>query len=172
VGLKKTMDSLINALENFTVKENFESELDNIVKKLDSTALEEECDREWEDLSINYSRMLYLRKLIIKHNPNHPSFFKCLSYFLTQMDTKSQYYLKEITWYDDPDFDDEYHQECQTIKLNLENSLNTSNQLVKLNYILNAYDILVPIIEEFRKERVEINVDDDFKRDFKKRKIN
>jgi len=166
------MDSLINALENFNVKENFESDLDNIVKKLDSTALEEESDREWEDLSMNYSRLLYLKKLIIKHNPNHPNFFKCLGYFLTQMDTKTQYYFKEITWYDDPDFDDEYHQECQTIKLNLENSLNTSNQLVKLNYIINAYDILVPIIEEFRKERIEIEVDDDFKRDFKKRKMN
>jgi len=51
------MDSLINALENFNVKENFESDLDNIVKKLDSTALEEESDREWEDLSMNYSRL-------------------------------------------------------------------------------------------------------------------
>ena len=57
------------------------------------------------------------------------------------------------------------------IKENFEHSLNKSST-EKIKFLLKAFNILVPIIEEFRKERIVIEVDDEFKQQFKKRKIN
>jgi hypothetical protein len=50
--------------------------------------------------------------------------------------------------------------------------LNSNDPVIKLNLILSAYFILVPIVENLNHQKIEIDVDDDFKQQFKKRKLN
>jgi hypothetical protein len=45
-------------------------------------------------------------------------------------------------------------------------------QINKIKFLLKAFNLLVPIIEEFRKERLVIDIDDEFKQQLKKRKLN
>jgi hypothetical protein len=161
------MESLIKALENTSVNESFDEQLDNIISKLESSHVDESF--EFEELSKNYSRLVYLDKLIRKHNPDSPKFFKCLNLFMEEVDKKTQYYLKDIYW--------EHDQEVpipvlQKIKKYLEESLNSNDPVIKLNLILSAYFILVPIVENLNHQKIEIDVDDDFKQQFKKRKLN
>ena len=153
------MDELINALNNFGVTEQF-----GVPEQIDN-------DIEWEHLSKNYAKLIYIKHLIIKHNPNHPEFFNCLSNFINGLDSMAQHYIKEMTWYNDPDLE-EYYEDSQMIRHCLEMALETSDILSKMHYLIEAYSTLVPIIEEFRRERADLDVEPEFKQSFKKRKIN
>ena len=164
------MDSLIVALEKVTVNESFDNQLDNLINSFEVN-LDIDCDQEWEELSKNYSRLLYIHKFIKKHEPTNPKFYKLVDTFLCDIDKKTQYYLREIDWYNNPEFDGEFHSEIIEIRENFEHSLNT-NSFEKIKFLLKAFNLLIPIIEEFRKERLVIDIDDEFKQQLKKRKLN
>ena len=175
------MDSLINQINNFNFEENLDNQLDNLIDSFQSSSIDSfdsfnsssiDYDQEWEELSINYSRLIYIDTFINIHNPTSSKFFNFVDRFLCIVDNKTQYYLKEIDWYNNPEFDGEFHSEVMDIKENLENSLTADSTYKKIGFLMDAFSVLVPIIEEFRKERLVIEVDEDFKRQLKKRKLN
>ena len=88
---------------------------------------------------------------------------KSLSRFMEQIDKVTQYYLKMIDW----------NTESKIIEEFLLKSLNFNDPFQKLDYIIKAYDILIPIIEDYNKEKHIQKIDDpEFFKTFKKRKLN
>jgi len=155
--LPKTIDALCNSIQRFGVTQNenvFDFELNDIMSKMNIT---EENDH-WEDLQKNYSKLKYLSELINFYNlPS--SFRKNLSVFMESIDTKTQYYLSEINWSNsDPDIKDD----ALRIKEFLEMSLNQNDSYEKLETVIKAYQILVPMIESFVGENCKELLDQEF----------
>ena len=165
------MDSLINSLETFSLtkdEKSFEDSLDDIIGKLKNNTLDDP-DKEWEDLASNYNKLRYLKELINSFDILPEFFMKPLYIFMENIDKMTQYYLSEIDWYHQ---DHDIHQECIDIQTHLVESLNTNNAIHKLNCVIKAYSALVPLVEEFRRERYNpVITDDEFLKTFKKRKL-
>jgi len=175
------MDKLIRGLENFNLdknKESFEDYLDEVIGNLNETKLEDyselDSEQEWERLSQNYLKLKYIDSIIHSEIVYPQKFDKLLNLFLETMDEISQYYLQKIDWLC---ADDEIKNECLFIQKCLAESLNIYNGIDKLKKIIEAYNVFIPLIEDFRRELVStIELDDyDFVQDFsecKRRKIN
>jgi hypothetical protein len=117
-------------------------------------------NHEWDCLVDNYSKLKYLETIHYEILIND-TLIKSLTRFMEQMDKVSQHYLKEILW----------EKSLIPIKKNLANSLNNNNPIVKLNYLIKAYDLLVPVVEDIRKQKcVQQIEDDEFIQTFKKRR--
>jgi len=153
------MDSLIKSLEVFGVTQNkkkFEDSIDNIFNNLSIKTQEEQeqpedPDKEWETLKMNYSKLRYIYQLLNHYNYTLPDrFFVLLRAFTDSLDGTTQCYI-EVIEYEKCD-DEELKQSYDEIKDLFNKSLNTHDQIDKIKYILKAYDILVPIIEDFRRE--------------------
>ena len=80
--------------------------------------------------------------------------------FMEFIDTRTQYYLSNIDWdiYDGAELKDKINE----IKKHFYDSLNENDPLIKLDIVLSGYYILVEIVEEYRKEKCEKMLDDDF----------
>jgi hypothetical protein len=154
------MDQLLKSLDNFKLGI---SGIDEIISEFDNLSTQDN-NHEWEMLIANYSKLRYLENMEFELS-GLDSFRR----FMEQIDKITQRYLREVNW--DSDF--EFIDESLEIKYNLSNSLNNNNPFKKLKYIVRAYDILVPIVEDFRKEKfVDIIEDLDFIKTFKKRRLN
>lgn len=165
------MDSLINSLEKFSLtkdEKSFEDSLDDIIGKLKNNSIDDP-DKEWEDLASNFNKLRYLKDLINSFDILPQFFMNPLRIFMEKIDTITQHYLREIDFYHE---DHEIHQECIDIQYHLEESLNTNEPIYKLNCVIKAYSILVPLVEDFRRERYNpVISDEDFLKTFKKRKL-
>ena len=151
------MDSLIRSLEVFGVTQNkqrFDDSIDNIFNNLSIKPEEpkiEDPDKEWETLKTNYSKLRYVYQLLNHYNYTlSDRFFVLLRAFTDSLDGMTQCYI-EVIEYEKCD-DEELKQSYDEIKDHLGKSLNTHDQVDKIKYTLKAYDILVPIIEDFRRE--------------------
>ena len=134
--------------------------IDEIIFQLDNLSTKD-LNENWNFLVANYSKLKYLERMDSELNENI-NLINSLRRFMEQIDKVSQYYLKEINW-------DRYLK----IKNNLIDSINHNNPLIKLRYVIQAYDMLVPIVEEIREQKyVEQIEDKDFIQTFKKRRIN
>ena len=134
--------------------------IDEIILQLDNLSTKD-LNENWNFLVANYSKLKYLERMDSELNENI-NLINSLRRFMEQIDKVSQYYLKEINW-------DRYLK----IKNNLIDSINHNNPLIKLRYVIQAYDMLVPIVEEIREQKyVEQIEDKDFIQTFKKRRIN
>ena len=154
------MDQLLKSLDNFKLGI---SGIDEIISEFDNLSTQDN-NHEWEMLIANYSKLRYLENMEFELS-GLDSFRR----FMEQIDKVTQRYLREVNW--DADF--EFIDESLEIKYNLSNSLNNNNPFKKLKYIIRAYDILVPIVEDFRKEKfVDVIEDLDFIKTFKKRRLN
>ena len=139
------MDSLIHALNTFTVKEG---SLDELISKIESVDIYDP-EEEWVIISTNYSKMRYLSQLITFYSfPETEKFKAALLDVLNEIDKKNSYYLYGLTWEDS-----EYESEFNEIKKLLEESLTLTNPFEKLKIIMKSYRIFIPIIEDFRKEK-------------------
>lgn len=168
------MDNLINSLHQFNITKkvtacNFVS-LDDLVDSFKCTTMED-AEAEWERLKENYSKLRYIKYLIELYEIHDSvEFVKIIDQFMEYIDKMTQYYLKEIDFeFDDP--------ETIVVKNLLEESLNCPNSIKRLNIVLDGYDILIPIIEDYRNEKFKDLVDDqEFLKKFhhisKKRKQN
>ena len=117
-------------------------------------------NHEWDCLVDNYSKLKYLETIHYEILIND-TLIKSLTRFMEQMDKVSQHYLKEILW----------EKWLIPIKKNLSNSLNNNDPIVKLNYLVKAYDLLVPVVEDIREQKcVQQIEDDEFIQTFKKRR--
>jgi hypothetical protein len=154
------MEKLINSLNKFKLNN---SGIDEIIRELDNLTTQDDS-YEWNMLVANYSKLRFLQEMESELN-NLDSFRR----FMEQIDKVTQHYLKEINWDDSFEFIDE----SSEIKYNLNMSLNNNNPFKKLKYIIKAYDILVPIVEDVRSEKFMDQIEDqDFIKTFKKRRIN
>jgi hypothetical protein len=152
------MDNLISTLKNFKLGL---CGIDEIIDKLDNLSTYD-SNYEWELLVSNYSKMKYLKKMEdeLKSSVN---LLKSLSRFMEQIDKVTQYYLKMIDW----------NTESKIIEDFLLKSLNFNDPFQKMDYVIKAYDILIPIIEDYNKEKHIEQIDDpEFLKIFKKRKLN
>ena len=152
------MDDLIKSVKKFSIDNDTES----LVSKLE--CLELSVYPEWETLKSNFSKLRYLDYLITKNNLKLPEKFnEALEHFLKDMDLITQRYLDNIDFNLNPG--------SEEIKNLLEKSLNCNKPILKMKYILGAYIILVPIVEECTNDTFKDNVDSNFIRVFKKQKV-
>ena len=151
------MDSLINAINSFKILENKSEEIfDDLISKMEILDTSD-SEIEWDVLKSNYSKLRYLNHLIDNYVfPETKKFSRILISILNGIDSMTQYYLKELDW----DSEENMKEECLETKVLFEKSLNIYFPIEKLKTILLAYDIFIPIIESFRKERFVDLVDD------------
>ena len=163
------MDDLINLLKNCVVdSKKFDEGLDELISNL--KIKEDDPNKEWETISENYSKLKHLHRLInfYKITVLPEKFKECLTLFFIDIDKTNQYYLRTLDWDSEPFFLDK----IKLIKNSLENSLNISDPYEKLEIIIKAYFMFLPIIEYFRKDKFIENITDiQFLKDFKKRKF-
>ena len=163
------MEYLINMLETFAITKNetvFNYSINNLTDfyKLNIT----DSNEEWKYLKNNYSNLRYIHELMNHYNYNlNKNFYDLLSLFMESIDKSTQEYIKNIHFRDDKS-------EELEIKNFLNKSLNTNDINNKILYILKAYKLLIPIIEDFRQEKYDYSVDKNFKETFsaKRLKIN
>ena len=165
------MDDLISSLQSFAISNDekiFEESLNDMVIKM-SNLSSSDPNKEWTDLTTNYSKLKYLKNLIHSFNVLPNFFITPFDIFMRDIDKMSQYYLKEIDWYHSEHL---LHGDCIDIQRYLEESLNSNNSTEKLNIILKAYDILILIAEDCRRESYKYTLSDkDFLNTFKKRRL-
>ena len=145
------MESLIRSLEVFAISKDekkFSRSIDSILNELSLTDPDEteNADHRWELLKSNFSKLNYIGELLNHyHYILPPNFFNLLKIFTDSLDKTTQIYIKLI----DQEDDQESYKE---IKKKFEESLNCNSDISKIKYLLEAYNILVPIVEGFRKE--------------------
>lgn len=160
------MEDLIHLLKNCKVDSvKFDVGIDALISNLQ---LNDSSDQEWETLSENYSKLKHIHRLINYFKVNNTEKFKkYLNVFLEEIDKTNQYYLRELDWESELSFLDKMIE----IKNMLEVSLNMNDPYEKLEFIIKAYFMLLPIIEYYRKDKFVENITDiQFLNDFKKRK--
>ena len=160
------MDDLIYLLENCKVDSvKFDDGIDTLISNLQ---LNDSSDQEWETLSENYSKLKHIHRLINYFKVNNTEKFKkYLNVFLEEIDKTNQYYLRELDWESELSF----LNKMMEIKNMLEVSLNMNDPYEKLEFIIKAYFMLLPIIEYYREDKFVENIRDiQFLNNFKKRK--
>jgi len=158
------MDDLINTLNNFKLGL---SGIDDIISRLDNLTTQD-SNYEWEQLVANYSKMKFLERMEPELSCSI-NLINSLNRFMEQMDKVSQYYIREIDWTRETDF----RKEGAEIENYLSESINHNDPFKKLRFVINGYDILIPLVEGFREEKfVEEIEDEEFVQIFKKRKLN
>jgi hypothetical protein len=154
------MDELLLSLKNFNIsnnKEAFESDLDYVINQLNKQELDDP-NREWETIRENYKKIKYLEKLVseyiknldITDNNYNDKFMFILGHFMEWVDKNNIHYILDIDW----DGHRNEVENCEQIKQLLEKSVNLSNSIEKLQVCVEAYDLFIPIIEEFRGEKI------------------
>ena len=112
-----------------------------------------DTETEWNELSQTYLKLRYLKE-------NGGIDLNTLKYFLESIDHKTQLYLRNIKWKcnEDPELDEE----CRRIEENFERSLNINDPIEKLNALITAYSILIPVLEDIRNEPATQILDPNF----------
>jgi len=170
------MDSLIHAITSFKLSDDKKDEIfDNLISQFE-TLDTHDPESEWETITSNYSKLLFLHHNIISFEfPETEKFKQVLMNVLSQIDKKNNYYLNELIW-DIDGINDKVKDDCDYIQELFHKSLQMIDPLPKLQVIMEAYTIFIPILEDFRNEKIVEYVDDQqFLEEFqslkKKRKI-
>jgi hypothetical protein len=146
------MDFLIESIQNFAISQNeqhFDACLDEIISRVNNLYTAD-ADFEWYNLRENFSKVKYLNELLNFYNINQTKkLVYLIGIFMESIDRTTKIYLYEINWESYPN-----------IESYLLESLNANNPLQKLGAITKAYDLLVPIIEDLRNEKVIFEIND------------
>jgi len=154
------MDSLIETLRTFNISKDideFESNLNNIIKKLNKKIIDD-SNEEWEIIKENYSKLKYLNNLIkeivtsVKIDNfdlyTNETFNLIILKFMEKVDIQNIKYLNDIDWEDAVK-----RVSCsKKIEELLRKSVNISNPYGKMMYCREAYNLFIPVIENFRGE--------------------
>jgi hypothetical protein len=146
------MDLLIESIQNFAITQNeqrFDACLDEIITRV-SGLYTADAEYEWNNLKENYSKIKYLNELLNFYNIKQTKkFIQLIGIFMESIDLTTKIYLCEINWTDHP-----------IIEGYLIESLNAHNPLQKLGAVSRAYELLVPIIEAMRNEKIVPEIKD------------
>ena len=176
------LDSLINSISRFGIShetdkfgdelDKFNDDLDSVLTKMQTVDILDDPDEQWEILKKNYRKIKYIYELINFHNLHcELKFLESLDKFLVVIDKQTQVYLKKIDWYQS---DKEFRIDSIMIRDSLESSLNQNDTVKKIKYIIDAYRILIHIVEDLRNERYdegppEESFLDEFERPYKRK---
>jgi hypothetical protein len=139
------MEALIKSIKEVTLNK---TTVDDLVDKLNSFTVlgKRKCEIEYQDFRVNYKKLEEIKNFLIKLSPGEQNTLKIpIEEFLIVIDKKTQYYLQEINW--DP-VDKDIMYESQKISNLFFKSLNSNNQIEKINYILDAYSLISDIIDD------------------------
>jgi len=148
------IDSLTASINVFSVTQDdlhFGLKLDNIIKGMEKIDVNN-FEKNWIELKTNYSKLKYLNELS-KSIVVTGKFIDTLATFTTKLDQVNERYLMDINWYNQ---DSSIHEKCIEIKKLLEYSISLKNPLLKLQFVMDAYNILFPIIQEESMEDLEL----------------
>jgi hypothetical protein len=159
------MDDLIKSVKKFSIdndSQKFDDSLDLVISKMSTlTPDNTHGTDEWDNLKSNYSKLRYLNYLLTKKSLDLPrKFFQSLDTFLNSMDLTTQYYFATIN-FEMESYSPDLLVQTRKVKELLEKSLNCNESLKKMEYILSAYSILVPIAEDINNEKFRDFIDDD-----------
>jgi hypothetical protein len=169
------LDSLINSISRFGITnetDKFNDELDILVSKMQTVDILEDPDEQWEILKTNYRKIKYIYELINFHNLHcELKFLESLDKFLVVIDKQTQLYLQKIDWYQS---DKEFSIDSIMVRDSLESSLNQNDTIKKIKHVIDAYRILIHIVEDLRDERFQEGPPDDtfldeFERPYKRK---
>jgi hypothetical protein len=176
------LDSLINSISRFGIShetdkfsdelDKFNDDLDSVLTKMRTVDILDDPDEQWEILKKNYRKIKYIYELINFHNLHcELKFLESLDKFLVVIDKQTQVYLQKIDWYES---DKEFRIDSIMIRDSLESSLNQNDTVKKIKYIIDAYRILIHIVEDLRNERYdegppEESFLDEFERPYKRK---
>jgi len=162
------MEHLINMMETFALtkdKTKFNYSIDRLTDFYKLNIKEFDSSEEWEYLKQNYSNLRYIHELMNHYNYDlNKNFYDLLSLFMESIDKSTQEYIKHIH------FSDDISEELQIEKF-LNKSLNTNDINDKIVYVLEAYKLLIPIVEDFRQEKYDYSVDKKFKETFSAKRL-
>jgi hypothetical protein len=125
------------------------TDITQLIFQLDNLSTND-FNHEWDCLVENYSKLKFLESIDYELIGSI-KLMDSLRRFMEQIDKVSQHYLREILW-------EEYLLE---IKKYLSDSLNHNNPITKLKYVVKAYELLVPIVEEIREQKCVRQIEDD-----------
>jgi hypothetical protein len=152
------LESLTHTLRRFAISNNetrFDDEIETIMKKMNTVDLDD-TEENWKYFKNNYAKIRYLFEFINNSKINlSPLFYSALRKFMETIDKQTQFYLQRILW--DPQSNDE-----SVIKNLFQDSLNENDPVKKLNSIVAAYTILVPIVEKIRNEKCNGDLETSF----------
>lgn len=150
------MDTLLRALNSCTLSKSMnKNDFDDIIRSVESLHTDD-ADEEWDTLSANYSKLLYLSHLIEFYEfPETEKFKEILIHIINEIDKKNQYYLSELSWDDHA-----IQEELDFVKEFFEKSLNEQNIFTRIKYILEGYSVLIQVIEDFRNEKFVNYIED------------
>jgi len=176
------LDSLINSISRFGIShetdkfgnelDKFNDDLESVLSKMQTVDILDDPDEQWEILKKNYRKIKYIYELINFHNLHcELKFLESLDKFLVVIDKQTQVYLRKIDWYES---DKEFRIDSIMIRDSLESSLNQNDTVKKIKYIIDAYRILIHIVEDLRNERYdegppEESFLDEFERPYKRK---
>jgi hypothetical protein len=167
------MEILIEKLHTFSITQDskkFNESVDYLLTiEFEKASIQEvDPDIQWTLLKRNYSNLKYINELLNHYNYNlNINFYNLLDKFLQGIDKTTQEYLQEITW------DDDYEliTSLETIQLKFRNSLNENDFDKKIKLVLDGYSLLIPIVEDFRREKCEEVIDQDFRNLFSPKRL-
>jgi hypothetical protein len=156
------IDALSNSIQKFSIthdENRLDQDLDDIMSKINKVEL---CDPEenWVVLQTNYSKLKYLFECITYANvKSNKKFLDSLSKFMESIDETTQIYLDKIAWREE----NENNQKilCTTQNLFFD-SLNKNDPIEKLNKLIQAYNIFVPIVEQIVGQECKEDLDPSF----------
>ena len=67
--------------------------------------------------------------------------------------------------------DDELRHCYKKIKKHFQEALESKNDVGKIEKLLKGYDLLIPIIEDFRREKYYDNLDEEFKETYNPKRL-
>jgi len=123
----------------------------------------------WDFIKKNYSNLKYIHELLNHYDYNlDDNFYTLIDRFLESIYQTTDRYLRSLTW-DDSDL--ELTKSFDYIKKRLCKSIREKDFNKKIKNVLDAYNNLIPIIEDFLKEKYEFVVEEDFKNMFRPKRL-
>jgi hypothetical protein len=163
------MDSLLDSLVKFNINRDeneFDSSIDDIIYKLNNQQISDQ-DYEWDTLCKNYTNICYLDDTIKNYYiPESEKFLIALDKFMYRIDQINLRYINEIEW------DTNENVNCKETERLLKLSYFEKDVILKLDYCVQAYKILITIVEIIRKEKYKFKDTHLFEtKGFKRRKL-
>ena len=165
------MDFLIKSLDNFKISNDlnkFDKDLDDVIHLFNKQVIID-ADFRWEELTSNYSKLIYLNDIIKNYYvPESEKFLLTLEKCIEQIEKTNVNYLDEINW----EVSQDEFSSSTYIREELLTSIKSKDPITKMKHILNAYAKLIHIVEEIRKEKFKFDENEVVKQfPYKRRKL-